>query len=804
MNTRRADQFRTSLRRSSVSVLAILALVATALLAPAPASAVGTTYTVTSDSGCGQPGSFEDAMQQANANPGRDTIAFTPGLLVDYNVCHQLHGLWYGVNATESVDIQGNGSFIDGQQMWANANGQVNPTTSCPSGTAGSVLIAVSPGFLDIGTLDADNSGIEVTIDQMFFDRLPTLVKVEKNAAFTMTNSNASRIQDFLEGCNRAPILADRGADVTLRTFAFHEGSQPNGTIQEFNSSAVVEGFTGDLVLDHVTFDTNFGAYAVEWGTGGAGTAKIVSSKFFESGGFSFGGLTSEIVNSAFDTSSRLPSDRALNFAGTATTTASTFVWRVPICDAAPPNYEICSGGLPAAPAPVTSMGFGTRQTGTWGFNSTAIGAGASYPNGGPLLFNGSYPTVADTTAFTSDNLTWVQDTEKQNDGAISSILPSALTGFPGLEPGVDPSISAIEGITPLLGSLSVPGKLVDAVPNSECTAPNDANKLVNPITSGSVDGPCITVDVLGNARWDTGGARNIGAVQTFRPYLTVTGTGDGKVDLAWNRPKDPASGTVNGYVVGYKAGSCSDPLTYVTVAGASTLTHTITGLTNGTEYCFVVAPYGTNVSSIPASNQVLATPFAVIDPPDPSTSPGDSQVQLFWTVPAAGGHGGPLSYFVMYRPKGTVQWVAGPSFLSGRTTTIPELTNETQYEFGVFARSTDGTTSLTGTAYGTPVGPAPAAQVPLNDCVVTSGKMPVKGQKTVTRPGCVTNAGKTVKTAVSCRSAKRGDVKYCSIIRKRNGKVVVKTYGRNVSVKVVWSAPAVSGYSAYRQVKKF
>ena len=79
MNTRRADQFRTFLRRSSVSVLAILALVATALLAPAPASAVGTTYTVTSDSGCGQPGSFEDAMQQANANPGRDTIAFTPG-----------------------------------------------------------------------------------------------------------------------------------------------------------------------------------------------------------------------------------------------------------------------------------------------------------------------------------------------------------------------------------------------------------------------------------------------------------------------------------------------------------------------------------------------------------------------------------------------------------------------------------------------------------------------------------------------------------------------------------------------------
>ena len=39
----------------------------------------GTTYTVTSPSLCGGPGTFEQALKDANANPGTDTISFTPG-----------------------------------------------------------------------------------------------------------------------------------------------------------------------------------------------------------------------------------------------------------------------------------------------------------------------------------------------------------------------------------------------------------------------------------------------------------------------------------------------------------------------------------------------------------------------------------------------------------------------------------------------------------------------------------------------------------------------------------------------------
>ena len=82
----------------------------------------------------------------------------------------------------------------------------------------------------------------------------------------------------------------------------------------------------------------------------------------------------------------------------------------------------------------------------------------------------------------------------------------------------------------------------------------------------------------------------------------------------------------------------------------------------------------------------------------------GDSSAQVFWTEPTLGGHPGPPSYYVMYRPTGTTTWIAGPGPLSARTTTIPGLINGTTYDVGVFATSTDGTASTLATTTVTPV----------------------------------------------------------------------------------------------------
>jgi hypothetical protein len=84
-------------------------------------AAAGTTYTVTSTSLCGGAGNFQQALVDANANPGIDTISFAPGLVVDAYTCTTAapRPFPFATFATESVDIVGNGATIEGGQYYA-------------------------------------------------------------------------------------------------------------------------------------------------------------------------------------------------------------------------------------------------------------------------------------------------------------------------------------------------------------------------------------------------------------------------------------------------------------------------------------------------------------------------------------------------------------------------------------------------------------------------------------------------------------------------------------------------------------
>lgn len=169
-------------------------------------------------------------------------------------------------------------------------------------------------------------------------------------------------------------------------------------------------------------------------------------------------------------------------------------------------------------------------------------------------------------------------------------------------------------------------------------------------------------------------------------------------------------SGPITGYRVTYVpvAGGASHS---VDVAGRDTTSTTITGLTPGTPYRFTVRPLNAVGAGTP-SNDVEATPFGDVAPPTPTATPGDTLAHVSWTQPDLGGHPGPPTYFVVYRPTGTPGWIAGPGPLTARTTMIPELVNGTTYDVGVFAVSTDGTTSLLGTTTVTPAGPPTAPTV--------------------------------------------------------------------------------------------
>ena len=163
------------------------------------------------------------------------------------------------------------------------------------------------------------------------------------------------------------------------------------------------------------------------------------------------------------------------------------------------------------------------------------------------------------------------------------------------------------------------------------------ANPLLNPI-----DGSCITEDALGNPRVDANGKRNSGAVQlTLAPFLTVTDTGDGTVDLSWTKPQFSAPATgITGYELRYRptgVGSWEPSIIFrpmkIRWRGQ------VTGLTNGTEYEFEVRATYAPGGEGPWSNNVTGTPFGPIGTPVVTAAPGTAQVDLSWTEPSDGGH---------------------------------------------------------------------------------------------------------------------------------------------------------------------
>lgn len=654
-----------------------------ALVAP-PAQAAQT-FTVTSPALCGGAGTFQQAVKDANASPGKDTIVFTAGMTVSASPCASIAGPdQFPIKATEAVDIVGNGAKVVGDMLWVDFAGRVNNFLLCPASTANSHWIQKSTGFLEVGEFGKDNTAVAVTVTGLSFDNLPTLMQAYDKASLTLADSTATNIMAFNELCDRPALTGWAGANLTLRGVRMTDSYAPRMSTAEGASDGLISGDGGNLVLDNVLLGDNWQSQAVAWRGGGTGSVKIVSSKIIESGGLRLDAADSQIVNTAFFNQGQHPTDRIVTNAGATTIKASSFYWTRPTCASA----DNCG---------VNGMGFWSPLTGTFAFQTTAIGANATFPNSGPVIFG-------DTTQFTSDNLTWVQQTANQPNAEIQAILPNALTTFPGLDP-TGGGLSWVDFVTPMLGVAQAPGVLIDTVPDAVC--PGGANALLNPI-----DGSCITQDVLGKPRWDAGnGRRNIGAVQTVQsPHLTVDGSKpitETTVPLTWNRPEDPDSGPVIGYNV-YYSPAAGGPQQVFYVPGAATLTATIPGLMPGTPYLFTVA--GVNqYEPGPRSNEVIATPVGDIGLPVVTATPGSHEVHLSWTEPALNGHAGPPSYFVQFRKKGDPTWLTGPGPITGRITTIPELVNGTEYEFGVVATTPDQAASQQATATATPTGGAGA-----------------------------------------------------------------------------------------------
>ena len=174
-------------------------------------------------------------------------------------------------------------------------------------------------------------------------------------------------------------------------------------------------------------------------------------------------------------------------------------------------------------------------------------------------------------------------------------------------------------------------------------------------------------------------------------PTLSAS-AGNGRVTLSWAYS---STVTVTGWQ--YRRESDFEDLSggqktttrvwgpWKSISGAATRSHTVTGLTNGSEYGFEVRGVNGKTEGT-ASNKVTATPKAPATVPGSpgslSAAAGNKQVALSWS--AAASNGSAIQRYEYRRGSGSWTTVSGGG--SARSQTVTGLTNGTSYTFSVRA----------------------------------------------------------------------------------------------------------------------
>ena len=168
------------------------------------------------------------------------------------------------------------------------------------------------------------------------------------------------------------------------------------------------------------------------------------------------------------------------------------------------------------------------------------------------------------------------------------------------------------------------------------------------------------------------------------KPTGFMATAGTAQVTLSWDDPSDPS---ITGWQYRQKAGSAAWGDWMDIGSGATTTSHTVTGLTNSKKYRFRIRAKN-KAGNGPQSAERTATPKAKPNAPVLSAVAGDGSVTLSWTGPLGVSHWG-------YQYKTTGDWSATRFVNRSRQDqtqfrfVVPGLMNMTKYTFHMFARFT-------------------------------------------------------------------------------------------------------------------
>lgn len=619
-----------------------------------------TTYTVTSTSKDG-PGSINEAITLANNNPGVDIIEFTPGLQVN-----AVHPSFSGnsndfmIQITESVTIDGKGGAINGSQTWVSANGDINPLGACPGTIQSTTILRSMPNFIEIGTVNQDNSSITVTIKDLSIKQFNSIAAVRDNATLILEEFKADEIWSTLDCIAKGLIEISDGGTLTITNSRF---TNSKNWASENLGTAIVSDNAEDLTIEETLFyNINGGVqFLLSWIGSSTADVNIISSRILLSGGFKIIGNTNEtnIVNSTWvDDNVSTPKfgDRFINDSnGPMNFIASSLMWNSNTC-----NIQCQNSGISTLLE---------SSNGSINFIESAVGFNFENTSGNLVtLLGGS------GSGFSADTTTWIQPTVTQDETTLETITsqPTLLTGPDAFAFDVVSSNALFDAdfLTP-----NIAGELIDEV----------SSTLLNPVT-----GVAITEDPLGNPREDANGLRDIGALQlSLAPFLSVSNIGETSVNINWNPPTHHNNLSIIEYEVSYAESGSSETLITVPIPNLSL---TINGLTTGTTYDIKVRTIYDNGGSNengPFSNEVNATPFGTLESPTLTATAGNTEVFLSWNIPDLGGRTYKF-YDIFWRVLGNTEYIDAIAVydINQTSATATGLTNGVTYEFSIFVRA--------------------------------------------------------------------------------------------------------------------
>ena len=489
-------------RRRSL-LLPLGALSGLAALALTPGAAQAAIFTVTQNTWgtSADVGSFAWAIEQANTSTGADVIAVADGLQINVDGANASSTPFNLATISESVTILGNNARLVGNPEFVTSGGLDITKNNPQKFINGDFLTTPSFSLLKIGTFNANNSAISVSISKLNTNGLNRIAQVYEKASLSYKGSTFEKSVNFTGGPTGCCFSGFAGSTISLDNVLIRDAHTFNSPI-DLAFDALISAEDATLNISNSRIERSAGGGAISL-VGGA--ANVVSSVLFGSGGVSAAGGTLKFVNSLAYLTGPLEnggldddvrSNRFLAGSdGVIDVIASTI-----LADNATILGYLDKGFNNGVPLTVLDGG---------SINLTSSAVLATQVAG---LDQIPYDDPGAGT-FSADARSWVRPTSTQSADALKTLFqqPGLLTGSPGIPVNVESSVPLVEFLLPYPEGAypAVPGVLIGVVPDA---GPGGANELINPI-----NGRPITKDVFGNPR-TTNGRRNVGAVQARVP----------------------------------------------------------------------------------------------------------------------------------------------------------------------------------------------------------------------------------------------------------------------------------------------